>query len=112
MKVDKEALHHVLAMKEKRQKDAVSRRALAAKQYWNAARTAHNHGLILTKHNDSHYSLEPAVKCKDLRWRQNIYPGNLRLYYDRNLPTRPPFLKLPEEWTLGDILELTIGAMP
>ncbi len=64
-------------------------------------------GLRLRQCGDSHYQLEPFNK----KWLQNIYPGNWRLYFDRNRPQKPPYLNLPEEWTLTDVVMATIAAL-
>lgn len=54
--------------------------------------------MILKRHNDVHYLLEPAGGA----WLVNLYPGNGRVYGDRNRPERGPYLALPERWTLRD----------
>ena len=78
---------------------------LAANQFTEAAGLATAHGLRLKRCTDTHYQLSPM----DGRWLQNIYPGNHRLYFDRNKPAKPPFLTdLPIGWSLIDIVQLTI----
>ena len=84
-----------------------SRREAATAEYLVVARLATEAGLALLRLSEAHYQL------KGDGWVQNIYPGNQRLYYDRNQPSRPPYLNLPvdRDWSLTDVVTLTIAKL-
>lgn len=82
-----------------------SARATAASQEFpKAFYLASEKGLLLTKPSDIHYQLSP----KDRSWILNIYPSNRRLYHDRNKST-PPYLDLPDDWTLLGVVRAAVG---
>jgi len=60
-------------------------------------------GLALMQHSEVHYSITHPHRG----WRLNIYPGNRRIYMDLNRP-RAPYLKLPEDWSLEDVITALI----
>ena len=73
-----------------------------------AQRLASSAGLRLSKRNETLYHLEPLDKS----WLQNIFPGNHRLYYDRNRPQKTPYIKVENGcWALIDIVTETIKAL-
>ena len=78
-------------------------------QFRRAAELASNNGMRLLRRSHDHYQLIGPASCPFL---QNIYPGNRRLYYDRN-HKKPPFVDLPSEWSLRDVVKahaVKIGA--
>ncbi len=86
---------------------AGQRRRDRAEDDFKAARVlAARHGLRLSMHDTTHYALEHMRQL----WLLNIYPGNRRLYKDENRPTRGPFLRVPTDWTLIDVVETAIAA--
>lgn len=89
-------------LREARQTIGHERRWSAGDLYHEAAARAYRAGLDLTRHNEAHYSL-----AREGGWRLNIYPGNGRLYMDRN-HARAPFLALPEGWTILDVVDAAI----
>jgi len=91
-------------MKE-RQLDRAANRLLAVGDYDAAFQLAKVSGLILKKHSEQHYSLTTVEKKG---WLQNIYPGNRRLYHDKKRP-KPPYVRLPAEWTLLDVVKAITG---
>lgn len=84
--------------------DGASRREANALLYPKARLKAAQAGLKLEQHTDVHYSLSSSDG-----WRLNIYPGNLRLYHNRDYK-KPPFLKVPPEWNLLDVIDAAIAA--
>jgi len=73
--------------------------------YVQAQQKAAQAGLLLKKHTNVHYSLQSQTHG----WRLNIYPGNRRLYYDRQ-HNKPPFLKVEPNWNLLDVVDAAILA--
>jgi len=78
------------------------RRQLAAEQFDAAQRLADLHGLVLRRCTESHYQLSLHNG-----WLQNIYPGNCRLYWDRQ-HEKPPWLHLPDNWSLLDVVRAAV----
>lgn len=93
------------AIKQERKIHNQNRRYFADAQHELASHIAEAAGLKLLRHTDSHYSLGVAGG-----WRVNIYPGNRRIYHDENR-SRGPYLKLPGEWNILDVVEAAISAM-
>jgi hypothetical protein len=88
---------------ETRKQDKAGRRGAAGTDFGAAQRLAARHGLILKRRSESHYQL-----CRKSRqWLLNIYPGNCRLYYDRN-KQKPPFLTIDSPWTLLGVVEAMV----
>ena len=87
-------------LKQERQAQGYKRRRQAWEDFKPAAQAASQFGMILVQHTETHYSLRHQKG-----WILNIYPGNRRLYRDPNTHTRSPYLKLPEDWTLIDVVE-------
>lgn len=75
------------------------RRKRAGDVFLQARSLASRAGLVLARHSDVHYSLRHPDG-----WIFNIYPGNRRLYYDKNRK-KGPFIKLPDNWTLMDVVK-------
>lgn len=92
------------AMKAYRQEQASESRDLSAKLFAEASRLAKEGGMSLTRRSDAHYQLRHAQDG----WLLNLYPGNGRVYGDRNKP-RGPFLHLPDGWTVIDAVESAKG---
>ena len=83
-------------------------RSAASAAFPEASELALSYGLRLLRRTDTHYQLEPANKA----WLQNIYPTNCRLYYDRNRPQQPPYIRVPRgTWTLIDVVRATIAKL-
>lgn len=80
-------------------------RERAQVDYREASILAEKHGLRLTIKTQAHYQLS-----KPSGWLINVYPGNHRLYHDRNRP-KPPYLNVPMGlWTLLDVVKAAIEA--
>jgi hypothetical protein len=95
------------ADKNERQHEKAVSRFVAGNDFDEARRLARKGGLVLVKHSPQHYALRPKGRGG---WLQNIYPGNRRLYHDRQKPT-PPYLGLPAEWTLLDVVKAAVAAV-
>ena len=95
------------AMKSDDAKEARYRVKQAEVDFPYAKELAKYGGLFLQKHTEIHYSLRRAHK-----WVINIYPGNQRLYADKNR-YKAPFLKLSsvEYWRLEDVVKAGIEAL-
>jgi len=65
-------------------------------------------GMALEQHSEVHYSLQSSPDESGKYWRLNIYPGNRRLYHDRQ-HAKPPFLKVPPDWNLMDVIDSAIS---
>jgi hypothetical protein len=65
--------------------DDKARREQSARELPAAGHLAHQHGMLLIRHTQFHYSLRHRQK----RWILHIYPGNDRLYNDKNVPQSP-----------------------
>lgn len=82
-----------------------SRRASAFDSWQEVARLAEANGLRLIRQTGVHYQLCPPKKA----WILNIYPGNCRLYSDKNTPRKAPFLNFAgRKWTLHEVVEEAI----
>jgi hypothetical protein len=44
----------------------------------------------------------------DRAWLLNLYPTNGRLYADQNRLSRPPYLDLPDQWCILDVVKKLI----
>jgi len=90
-----------------RERVAKDRRELAVEMFEDAAGIAEQAGLSLVQRTQAHYHLLPA----DGSWLINLYPGNQRIYHDRNKPG--PFLRLARDraWDLIDAVEAAITAL-
>lgn len=77
--------------------EANARRQQAMTDFDAARDLAESKGLTLKKFTAQHYQLSNG------KWIQNIHPGNRRLYWDRKY-RKPPFLDLPPDWTLLDVV--------
>ena len=86
------------AFREERAEKARERRKVASDNFAVTEKAAFDLGLVLKRYSEIHYELRSKRG-----WRLNIYPGNLRLTPVAG-PIRPPFLFLPEEWRLEDVL--------
>lgn len=73
----------------------------AEASFEEAAHIASLNGMTLKRHSYYHYALTNGV------WLQNIYPGNQRLYWDRNMAC-PGFLNLPKPWRLIHVVKSAI----
>lgn len=77
-----------------------ARRIVADADFDDARAIAGNHGLRLVRCSESHYQLS----CLG-QWLVNLYPGNCRIYGDRNWPKRPPFVNMAGvRWTLVQVV--------
>lgn len=80
------------------------RRESATGDFREASTLAAQNGLTLTRKSETHYQLTSKSG-----WLMNVYPGNCRLYHDRNRPAAP-YLRVPSPWTLADIVRAAIKA--
>lgn len=85
---------------------AAIRRQTSANQFVDARALAAEHGLILRQHTDWHYT----IRREGRRWLSSIYPGKRRLVKSREMPELAPYIKLPENWTLVDVVKGFIEA--
>ncbi len=82
-------------------------REAATAAFGEAQKLAHQHGLDLERHSPTHYSLTKK-RGPEIVWRLNIYPGNRRLWWDRNfkMPFFVPVLDMA--WGLLDVVKAAI----
>lgn len=73
----------------------------AAADFSAACELAVQHGLILKRHTDWHYTLQAKGG-----WLVNLYPSKHRICFSKD--RRGPFLKVSPDWTL---LEVVIAAI-
>lgn len=93
------------ALKNQRIEEGRERRSLNVNDFSNAKELAEKANLKLIQKSDVHYQL----KFND-EWIVNIYPGNQRLYSDRN-KNKPPYIEIEENWTLTDVVQKFINKM-
>lgn len=87
-----------------RQREGATRRAENKDLFTKARQVAAQAGLTLIQHTEVHYGLQSPDG-----WLLNIYPGNRRLYHDRQRP-KPPFLRVKPDWNLLDVVQAAITA--
>lgn len=91
-------------LKDERKKEGQSNRQKAKDDFKEASTLAAQNGLRLSKCDGGvRYRLE---KLKV--WIKDIYPGNSRIYCP-NQDKKGPFLQLPLEWTLLDVVKAAIA---
>jgi len=73
-------------------------RSEAGDEFEQAQTLAEKNGMLMRKCSESHYQLKS--ECDN--WLVNIYPGNRRLYHDKN--RMGPYLKVPYDWGLLDVV--------
>ena len=86
------------------QKKRHARTAAAVEAFSEVSALAAANGLRLERKTDIQYQLMP----QDRSWLLNIYPSNRRLYRDLN-KQGAPYLKLPANWTLLDVVRAAVG---
>lgn len=93
------------AFNAERQRERAERRRNECGAYASARSVAESLGMRLVQRSDVHYQLSPGVDMAmhGGAWLLNLYPGNQRLYHDRS-KSRPPYLDLPDTWTLIDVV--------
>jgi len=91
-------------LQKERQQERAEARLVSDENFASASQLATQSGMILVRHTDVHYQLQSQSG-----WLLNIYPGNRRLYHDRNKP-KPPYLNIPPNWTLIDVVHAAIAA--
>ena len=79
------------------------RRKAAWEQFKAASILAARHGLRLSRHSPYLYKLSGTRNS----WVLEVYPGNLRLFRSHGVA---PFLDVPDEWVLLDVVNATIRA--
>jgi hypothetical protein len=89
-------------IRKRRSANSLTQRERADKEYVEAAQLASEHALHLIQHTFVHYQLK-----KPGEWCYDIYPGNRRIYKKKDSKT--PFLKLPADWTLIDVVKAAIN---
>lgn len=92
------------ALQQKKQQESVDRRILGNVDFEEASKLASQAGMTFVKHSEIHYQLRGKTG-----WVLNVYPGNRRIFHDRN-HLRPPYLKIQSDWTLIDIVNAAIDA--
>lgn len=97
--------------------DGISRRDISEQLFANARQKAAYAGMTLQASHrtngrwgiaDFHYSLQSSPNKNGMRWLLNIYPGTLRL--ESVWSPKAPFLKLPPNWTLMDVVDAAIAS--
>lgn len=88
------------ALKQHRQQHGFNRRLQATLDYEQASGAAAQFNMQLIRHTETHYSLR-----HNKGWIINLYPGNQRIFRDQNNKVHSPYLKLPNNWTLLDVVE-------
>lgn len=96
--------YEIYKVLQERVRDGASRRAASKEAFAAARQLAAQAGMTLVQHTEVHYGLQSPAG-----WLLNIYPGNRRLYHDRQKP-KPPFLKVRPDWTLMDIVKAAVAA--
>lgn len=98
-------------LNEVRRVEGEDRRSFNSRKYHAAAAKAQDYGLKLLQHSDVHYTLTLDKAGKKSTWLLNIYPGNQRLYWDRQY-LKPPWLSISDmrDWTLFDVVDAAIFA--
>lgn len=91
-----------LALKLDRQRRGHERCDQACREFPEAERVARECGLKLLKRSATHFQLTPLISLGS--WLINLYPGNQRVYFDRNRG-RAPYLALPDDWDLKDAVK-------
>ena len=91
-------------LQQDRIQEGAARREAGKEHFAAAHQLAAQAGLVLAQHTDVHYGLQSPSG-----WLLNVYPGNRRLYHDRQRP-KPPFLKLKPDWNLLDVVRAAIIA--
>ena len=93
------------ALRWKQKQDAAAARIEAMREFAAARDLAEQGGRwVLRQHGIAHYSLEH----KERKCRLNVYPGNRRLYWDKERP-KGPHLKVESNWTLTDIVRAALA---
>jgi hypothetical protein len=92
-----------------RSRDAMGRRERADRDFGEAHRLAQQAGLFLHKCSPTQYQLSVCNRPAS-GWLINVYPGNLRIYADPHRP-RAPYLRLPDDWGLIDIVRTAVEAV-
>lgn len=92
-------------LKKEQQQDGVKLRLMSNDTFVEARQLAAQSGMVLVQHSDVHYQLKGQAG-----WLLNIYPGNQRLYHDRNRP-KPPYLDVKLDWNLIDVVHAAIVAL-
>lgn len=90
-------------MREHKKKMGYKQRMHASYEFEGAKAYAEHHGFKLVMHTESHYQLIAPG-----RWLLNIYPGNCRLYDDRNQNERAPYIHIKAPWTLQQVVESAV----
>ena len=98
------------AIRADRQARGQANRERAIGDFETARALAQQHGLALVQYGEVHYALIRYANGKAL-WRHHLYPGNQRICMDRHMPARAPFLKVPADWTLADVVKAAIKEM-
>lgn len=90
------------ALKTARQEEGAERRSRAAAEWRQLAGECEPFGVRLRRRTEAHYQLSGKG------WLLDLYPGNLRV-----IKTTWPYgyLKLPDEWTLGDVVKAVAGVL-
>lgn len=88
------------ALKQHRRQHGFNRRLQAGLDFQQASSAAAQFNMRLIQHTETHYSLRHTKG-----WIINLYPGNQRIFRDQNNKVHSPYLKLPNDWTLLDVVE-------
>lgn len=97
---------HFAEMEIVRRTYSATRRSAACRDFTEASEVAAANGFVLKQHADWHYSISQVGK----KWLTNIYPGKMRLCADKNIAEKAPYVHLPPDWDLLDVVKGFIAA--
>jgi hypothetical protein len=78
-----------------RQEDKAQLRMQAWRDFHDVRSDGYEIGITVRRCSESHYRFEHPSG-----WGVNVYPGNRRIFKDKDAP----FLQLPRDWVLRDVL--------
>lgn len=94
---------HYKSMRAERQKAAQQNRRGASADFFEAVKYASERGMIFVRRSASHYQLRVyAGTSRDFFWLYNLYPGNQRIWIDRQ--HKGPFLNFITQWTFKAVI--------
>ncbi len=93
-------------IREVRQQEGRTRREIALAEFEVSRAALFAERVTLRMHDETHYSMHHPDG-----WLLNVYPGNCRIFADRN-KARAPYLKLAgKKWGLPDVVAAVISAL-
>jgi hypothetical protein len=96
-----EAIDQLKYLDDIRKLDGQHRREASKAVSAEAADLANANGFILRCHNDAHY----AISRRGSKWLTNIFPSRQRISIDTMKSEAAPYIPLPQEWTVLDVVK-------